>query len=174
MLGVVMKKGQYFSFDAIIAAVIFVASISLLTTYWFGVRAIMDARSNDLFGEALRVSDSLLTPGNPPDWENDVGDAKQIGFTVDYRGNVLDESKVEEFEDFVKTGDNEYDEGKNLLHIVDDYYITVIDDQSIVLHEIGMEPDASAKNIANANRAAILDDELVTLRVQLWNNRTTG
>lgn len=166
-----MKKGQYFSFDAIIAAVIFVASISLLTTYWFGVRAIMDARSYDLFGEALRVSDSLLTPGNPVDWENDVKNANQIGFTIDYRSNILDETKVKEFKKFTKPSTGNYSGGKKLLHIVDDYYITIKGETAD--YEIGLPP-TNAKNIANAHRAAILNNELVTLRVQLWNNRTIG
>jgi len=164
-------KGQYFSFDAIIAAVIFVASISLLTTYWFGVRSIMDARSNDLFGEALRVSDSLLTPGNPADWG--VGNAEQIGFTDGYRDNILNNTKIMNFKNYVNAGGSNYEKGKELLHIVDDYHITIIRSDGTVFHGIGTAP-VDVKNVANAQRAAVLDDELVTLRVQLWNNRTTG
>lgn len=172
-----MMKGQYFSFDAIIAAVIFVASISLLTTYWFGVRSVMDARSNDMFAEALRVSDSLLTPGNPVDWNklsdsNIATDAEQIGFTSGYRDNILNKSKVDRLRSYV--GPN-YMTGKDLLHITDDYYITIINADGAIGYKMGNDPLVyGAKNVANAQRAAVLDGKLVTLRIQLWNNRTTS
>lgn len=62
------KKGQYFSFDAIMATLVFLLAVSLLSNYWFGVRASAE-KGSDAYKEALRISDALLGDGSPPEWQ---------------------------------------------------------------------------------------------------------
>ncbi len=62
------RKGQYFSFDAIIASVIFILAISLLSAHWYALRAQIDSSSDYVGADAMRVSDLLLGVGNPVDY----------------------------------------------------------------------------------------------------------
>jgi len=56
------RKGQYFSFDAIIASVIFILTLVMLLSYWHSVRAYLDYQANDLSKEAVRLSNQLFLP----------------------------------------------------------------------------------------------------------------
>lgn len=58
-------KGQYFSFDAIIAAVIFVLALVALLSYWHSVRSFLDYQNDPLTKEAVRVSNLLFAPPAP-------------------------------------------------------------------------------------------------------------
>jgi len=58
-------KGQYFSFDAIVASVIFVLAVVALLSYWHSVKSYLDYQSDDLSREAVRISNLLLTPAYP-------------------------------------------------------------------------------------------------------------
>jgi hypothetical protein len=58
------RKGQYFSFDAIIAAVIFVLTLIMLLSYWYSVRSYLDFQANDLNKEATRLSNLLVLPAS--------------------------------------------------------------------------------------------------------------
>jgi hypothetical protein len=58
-------KGQYFSFDAIIGAVIFVLALVALLSYWHSVRSFLDYQNDPLTKEAIRISNSLFTPPSP-------------------------------------------------------------------------------------------------------------
>ncbi len=56
------RKGQYFSFDAIVASVIFVLTLVMLLSYWHSVRTYLDYQANDISKDASRISDMLFTP----------------------------------------------------------------------------------------------------------------
>lgn len=58
-------KGQYFSFDAIIASVIFVLALVALLSYWHSVKSFLDYQNDPLSKEAIRVSNLLLSPSTP-------------------------------------------------------------------------------------------------------------
>ncbi len=56
------KKGQYFSFDAIIASVIFILTFMAIVTYWFSVKSSLESKDDQISKEAARITDSMLTP----------------------------------------------------------------------------------------------------------------
>lgn len=58
-------KGQYFSFDAIVAAVIFILALVALLSYWHSVRSFLDYQNDPLSKEVIRVSNLLFTPPSP-------------------------------------------------------------------------------------------------------------
>lgn len=64
------KKGQYFSFDAIISSVIFLLTLIMLLSYWHSVRTYLDYQANDLSKEASRLSTLLFTPPTGTDCKN--------------------------------------------------------------------------------------------------------
>lgn len=64
-----MKKGQYFSFDAIIASVIFILLLVSLLSYWNAIRSNLGVEEIELYEEAIRISDVLYQElsENPPE-----------------------------------------------------------------------------------------------------------
>ena len=58
-------KGQYFSFDAIVASVIFVLALVALLSYWHSVRSFLEYQNDPLSKEAIRISNLLFVPSSP-------------------------------------------------------------------------------------------------------------
>ena len=90
-------KGQYFSFDAIIATVIMVIAFSTLVSYWYGVQSTIETRTDSQYSDALRVADSLFSPGLPSNWEtypiSPASPLQQIGLANSF-SNDLNKTKV--------------------------------------------------------------------------------
>ncbi|MFH1222148.1 MAG: hypothetical protein V1492_03625 [Candidatus Micrarchaeota archaeon] len=59
------KKGQYFSFDAIIASVIFMMAVMMMLGYWHSVKTFLEFQSGDTTKEAMRISSLLFSPSFP-------------------------------------------------------------------------------------------------------------
>lgn len=66
-------KGQYFSIDAVMAAIIFIFALSLLVSHWSGLRSQLDSRSDILVSDAYRISDALMGVPQPADWTSGPG-----------------------------------------------------------------------------------------------------
>ncbi len=59
-------KGQYFSFDAIVAVVIFAMALFTLFSYWHSVRSFLEFQSADLTKKATEISINLFLPSDQP------------------------------------------------------------------------------------------------------------
>ena len=90
---VVCKKGQYFSFDAIVGSVIFILALVTLLSYWYSLRTALNSQTNDLTREALRISDLILTPGYPAGVS--CNDMKQLGFSMSWQDRRINKTKFE-------------------------------------------------------------------------------
>ena len=55
-------KGQYFSFDAIIGASIFILTLVAIFSYWYGVSNSIEQQQSILAKEAIRIADILYSP----------------------------------------------------------------------------------------------------------------
>lgn len=86
-------KGQYFSFDAIIATVIFVIALVSLLSYWNATKNSFELQSNELSQEAFRISSVLLSPGYPANAL--CSSQSQVGFGKSISDKVLMLSKIE-------------------------------------------------------------------------------
>jgi hypothetical protein len=86
-------KGQYFSFDAIIAAVIFILAIVALLSYWHSVRSFLDYQNDPLAKDAIRVSNMLFTPSSPA--SPDCATADRLGFAIAWDDRRMDEATVD-------------------------------------------------------------------------------
>lgn len=72
-------KGQYFSFDAIIASVIFVLALVALLSYWHSVKSFLDYQNDQLSRDAIRISNLLFTPPEP---SADCASMTRLGFAL--------------------------------------------------------------------------------------------
>ena len=74
------KKGQYFSFDAIIASVIFIMAIVLLLSYWHSVKVFLDYQTSDVAKETMKVASLLFVPSFPEG--ADCSGIENLGFDL--------------------------------------------------------------------------------------------
>jgi hypothetical protein len=168
-------KGQYFSFDAVVATVIMVVAITSLAAYWFGVQSVVESRNNPMYADSLRIAESLLSPGSPSNWtlyasgaDFDLDAVRQIGIGADF-GNQLDSAKIKELRDLSSAPAN-YTAVGRIMRATGDYYIKVEQTDNLAgdKYYIGIAPPLNATEVVIANRGAVLKDKPVRLQVYLW------
>jgi hypothetical protein len=81
-------RGQYFSFDAIIASVIFVLALVALLSYWNSMKSFLDYQNDQLSRDAVRVSNLLFTPPSPT---SSCGTMKRLGLSMAWDDKRVDE-----------------------------------------------------------------------------------
>ena len=170
-------KGQYFSFDAIIATVIMVLAATSLLAYWYGAQAVLDSRTGSMYSDSLRIAGSLLSPGSPSNWADqpDLSSVKQIGLSDDF-SNKLNRSKIEKLSATVGVFSSpplppNYSAVGNILRSPAEYYIVIerTDGNSTIgPYTIGYRYPANAREVVIAHRGASIDGIPVHLRVFLW------
>jgi hypothetical protein len=166
-----LKKGQYFSFDAIIATVIMVIAITSLVGYWVSTQNVMDSRANPLYPNALRVAESLLSPGVPENWDGvSFDEVRQIGLTNGF-SNELDSQKVDKLKFYAAPASADYAKVGNLLRAEGNYYVVIqqTDNSSGYSYyaAIGNSSYADASEVVVAHRGAVVDDGGVKRPVQI-------
>jgi len=88
------RKGQYFSFDAIIASVIFVMTLILLLSYWNSVRTYLDYQANDLNKEAMRMSNLLFIPPTYASGSTSCATPERLGLALNWTDRRMNESLI--------------------------------------------------------------------------------
>ena len=86
------KKGQFFSYDAIIAGALLSIMMALLFIYWSSAHSLVFNQIDDMYRAGISVSDTLLTPGSPAYW--DSGNVHQLGLTDEFGSLKLNSTKV--------------------------------------------------------------------------------
>ncbi|MEM4554900.1 MAG: hypothetical protein QXT25_03565 [Candidatus Anstonellaceae archaeon] len=167
-------KAQYFSFDAIVAAVIVIIAMTVFASYWFGTQSIAESKNNPLYADALRVAESLMSPGSPSNWTLYVSgpnfnQIRQIGFAKDFFMQEFDKDKIEKFEAIVSTEAGYIAAGK-LLRTTTDYFIVVeqTDNPAGFSYYFGKSIPSNASEVVVAHQGAVLEGKPVRLQVYLW------
>jgi len=83
------KKGQYFSFDAIVASVIFVLALVALLSYWHSVRSYLEHENSGISRETMRISNLLFVPSSP---SGDCAKIERLGFANSWYDKRVNES----------------------------------------------------------------------------------
>ena len=152
------KKGQFFSYDAIVAGLLFILLLSLLYIYWNSLRTTISINIDDSTRIALDVSDMLLTPGYPLNW--DSTNFNQLGLTKDYNTIVIDENKVGNLSTI---GLYNYTLLKQKLAVgPNEIYIKIGTGITI-----GMQPEAST-SLVTITRPAVYKGNLTNLSITIW------
>lgn len=165
LMGSRNKRGQFFAYDAIVAGVLFAILLAVLFIYWDAIRSFVFVQIDDLFRVALRVSDTLMTPGSPQDWS--VVDVQQIGVAERYGSAKVSESKLANLRTLAAT---DYDRLKSMLALgVYDIYIAVnSSDENI---GIGIPP-AGARGKVEIAKPVVYKNGPANLTVTIWTNST--
>jgi len=86
------KKGQFFSYDAIVAGALFAILLTILFVYWSSIRSFIFTQAEDMFRRGVDITDSLLTVGNPVDWT--TNDVNKVGLVDEWGSVRINETKL--------------------------------------------------------------------------------
>ncbi|MEM4633923.1 MAG: hypothetical protein QW275_02090 [Candidatus Anstonellaceae archaeon] len=167
-----MLRGQYFSFDAVIATVIMLIAMSSLVNYWFGVQTAMESRTDSLHAGAMRIAESLLSPGTPADWHtrSSLSDVKQFGISRDF-SNQISRAKLDKLDYWIS---NNYKEAGKIMRAGGEYCILLeYTESNLPVKLMGNCTHDRGKEVAVAHRGAVITDSSgksspVRLRVFAW------
>ena|SRR3989344_5105992 len=166
-------KGQYFSFDAIIATVIVVMAMATLMTYWFAVQSVVDAKGGRLHSQARDVADALFSPGSPSNWQllvkasepATLSEATQLGIANDYTA-YINETKLLRLKEIAAADAETYLNVKKMFHASgfgEELYIFVQQaDDNNAFYQIGCDystgilPTAPVSEVAIVHRGGTL------------------
>ena len=85
-------RGQYFSFDAIVASVIFVLALVALLSYWHSVKNYLDYQGSPLTRDAVRISNQLITVSGS---SASCDKLESLGFTLSVDDHRLNATTIE-------------------------------------------------------------------------------
>ncbi|PIT84248.1 hypothetical protein COU37_04255 [Candidatus Micrarchaeota archaeon CG10_big_fil_rev_8_21_14_0_10_45_29] len=131
-------RGQYFSFDAIVASVIFLLAISILINHWYALRSQMGEEGSYLQNEAHRISDLLLGTGDynaggrGEYWYKNAAGATRAGFGKNnsFAGDIVlglgGGPSILEAPTYLRAGTtlSNYDSSRALLATSTEYYVS--------------------------------------------------
>lgn len=152
------KKGQYFSFDAIIATVIFMMAIVLLLSYWHSVKLFLDYQTSDVSKETMRVASLLFVPAFPEG--AGCSGVENLGFAVSWEDKRVREDLLE-----CARGDSGWFSAKLGSQYNMSIKVTDVDDGS--WYYLGGDVPSDATEVSNMRRAATVvhDDGTTSLAV---------
>lgn len=159
------SKGQYFSFDAIMSALILVIAVSMLSSYWFGVQNAPVQQDDRMQRRALAISDALLTSGNPVDWRV-AADAKVFGL-ANAQNSSLSADKIVKFANYLNAGNN-YNTTCNSYSVPNFFVAIDALDGGGTDYTLGHAPAIDAAAQAQVVRVGTLEGKIVNLKVIVW------
>ena len=140
-------KGQYFSFDAIIASVIFVLALVALLSSWHSVRSFLDYQNDQLSKDVVRISNMLFTPPEPLTTNCAAMDRLGFAFAWDDRrvdSSILDCAKDRDAQWLKEKTGSSFDVHINVTDLAED----------MVEAEIGDPPSDDASDVVKIRRLA--------------------
>jgi len=189
------RKGQYFSFDAIMASVIFILGMSLLVGHWFAVRQTIDPTSDYLHEDVARMSDVLLSVPTPGNWNDtlqslsvrQVGYSKQDSPAIYLNRTIVQSTEMFGLSNFNWDDSRNYNAMQTMLGVGSKFFY--------VIHEPDFSPgvppllrshyygksvsldNPSVKEYVHVRRVVALDDDtgvprIAFLDTYLWYNQT--
>jgi len=140
------KKGQYLSFDVIVASVIFLMTLVMLMSYWQSMKSTVMNENKYLLSSANLVADNLLT------------DYSSIGILKEGKQVV----NVEKFKLINETDLKEFSGGDNV-------FIQITGDD--IQTSVGNRPNGNDNdNVARVTRIVSLGNDMGTLNVIIYRN----
>jgi hypothetical protein len=167
-------RGQILSTDLVVSLSLFLGAIMIFFITWsmLSYSYWENKADTDMQSAMLAISDTLvLSPGSPTDWEfGPVDSAASFGLASSK--NELSALKIASLQSFFA---NNYTQAKvNMGSGTFDIYVTINRQDGTVLYSFGRTANFTNRQVvaASSDRLAILDDELVDVKVSLW--RTKG
>ena len=169
------RRAQAFSGEFLIAYFIFSLAFITAIYLWENINSDMVASGHIYEIEEIPVDTAeklVNTRGLPDNWSSG-GEIFSIGLVNDSR--ILDQGKILKFIEIMNSSNSNYEDNKYLIGIgkYDFYFnITDINGSGKVIGNQSLSAGKSPSNETNkitVVRTAILGDEIVRIRLTLWN-----
>lgn len=148
-------KGQYFSFDAIVASVIFIMAIVALLSYWHTVKSYLDSQNDQISKDALKISGLLFSPAFYPVGSTGFCSFSRAGFAISWDDRRIDSKMIDCF----KNSDQSYlGEVFETPYSVSIKISKVSDAGPILIGTIGTDPTDSTNVIRIRRLGTIVDN----------------
>jgi len=170
-------KAQFWSFDLIFAIVIFTVALTILAYTWYNIDNQLSlsygSGSEIMQFEAQVLTERILTPGTPADWNGFINSSNSstwkdisIGLTTSYNSSTISPQKVYSF---MAMANSDYQATKSDMGIGYDYYI-IISGKDINA-TIGENPEQhNALTSYVYKTRAVFGNEPVLVKVIVWTN----
>ncbi len=145
-------RGQYFSFDAIVASIVFVLALMALLGYWHSVRSYLDFQDSDIGKETIRVSDMIFASPHYSGSSEDCDSIDRLGLSKSGYGSSIDPRLIDCAEDMSSQ------ELKESLSTPYDAYFEITYIPSGKSVQIGKEPPSDCTEVVQMRRLATVDD----------------
>ena len=163
-------KGQIFSMEMMVSFSVFLGAIIIFLFVWNTMynNYVEEQSDNKMQVALIGISDSaVMSPGDPSNWDMASGmNASSYGFASSR--NILSPSKLYAMQGYFAAN---YAGMKDKMGAGGyDLFIDVKDTNGNIYYSFGSLADTANQSISaiSAERLALMDDEIVSLRVQLW------
>ena len=175
-------KIQIWSTDIIFAIVIFTFTITMVGVMWLHIsNGLASSYSNPqgvIYMQATAMSDILLSPGAPVDWQGTVTATNSLGWAgispgITSAAGQMQISPAKLYALMAMAAAN-YTATKPLFGIGNDYYIAITSPGAGIGNiTVGRNPlTSSASTIIVDRRSAVLNGNPVWVEVMVWSNST--
>ena len=163
------KKAQAWGFDMMIASMIFISGIIIFYVYSLNYPKESQETLDQLFSEGDFITESLLSEGLPPNW--DENSVIRIGIITN---NKINDSKLEKFYLLANSQLNPqgYAKAKSVLNTKYNFFMN-FSEQMVInsnpVNGVGKSFDGEqTKNIIKITRATIYQNKIVSLNLYVW------
>ncbi len=177
------------SYDLIVGSILFVMAMAILAFFWWSVRTNMSEDKEAIIRESIKVSDVLMSPGIPINWNNLVNlsdqstwsQVQQIGLAENWDNNSLSLDKVYKL---INMSSANYSFVQNRLRSNYNFYIEFkfrntsnSNLEQPVINRTAMTAgskynDVTVKAIAKDDRIVIYNNSIIIMRLYLWSDST--
>jgi hypothetical protein len=180
-----LRKGQVWSYDLIVGSIIFVIAMGILAFFWWSARTNISENKDAMVAESAKVSDVLMSPGIPANWnmlvkltdQSTWANVQQIGLAEDWGSNILSIDKLYKFTNMSLLN---YPAVKSKIRSRYNFYMELkLRNNSV---EVGVKMNGTniqaglpyneltAKTIAKTDRVAVYNNTVVILKLYIWSD----
>jgi len=173
------------SYDLIVASIIFVIAMGILAFFWWSAQTNISENKDLIAKESIKVSDTLMSPGIPPNWNElvDVNNPstwsaiQQAGIAQSWDNNMLSIDKLYKFSQISLRN---YSFAKTKLRSRYDFFFELIGINQSVESRLKLNgtdiiggkqySETTSKTIAKVDRVVIYNNSAALLKVYTWSD----
>lgn len=182
------KKGQMWSYDLVIGSVLFMIAMAILAFFWWSARTNISENKDAVIFESMKVSDSLMSPGTPANWESLVdpmnmstwANVQQIGLAKSWGVNETNVISIDKLYKFRQMSLINYSYTKSKLRSRYDFFIELKIRNSSQEERAKLNGtdfwagrqynEFTMKTLAKTDRVVIYNNSVAIMRLYLWSD----
>jgi len=166
------RRGQIWSLDFAMGIVIMLILLTVIGPYYNSVKSGLREEQNTILRQALQASEILMSPGVPYDW--DASNVYVVGLADSDNPAMFVPEKISSFLDMTQSN---YTGMKKMLRCdaVYEFHVEGVYDNGTLVQigsrnlSAGMAPSGNAGNVIGITRYARINNNIMQLKLLLWD-----